>query len=169
MEETKYNHVVQYPKEYSVCTGCHSCELVCSLVHDGVTGPQHGRIKLQLGPVKEMIHTALSCQQCADHPCYEVCPKKDKAMCIDENDIVYINEEQCIGCGKCVKACKYQPSRINLVKSKDKSKRKAKKCDLCRGRAEGPACVQYCPSRCLGLSESPLPYEYDEKGVCVAK
>jgi Fe-S-cluster-containing hydrogenase component 2 len=73
-------------------------------------------------------------------------------MCIDENNIVYINEEHCIGCGLCVKACVFDPPRINLVKSADKTLRKAKKCDLCRTRPEGPACVQWCPVRCIGLS-----------------
>jgi Fe-S-cluster-containing hydrogenase component 2 len=163
MNPKKLNHVIQYSKEYSLCTGCHSCELVCSLVHDGVTGPCHGRIKLQLGNVKTMYHQIMSCQQCEDHPCYDCCPKKDSAMCVDNNGIVYINEKECIGCGKCVKNCKFTPSRINLIKSKDKTKRKAKKCDLCRNREEGPACVQYCPARCLGLSEEPLPYVVSEE------
>ena len=162
-------HIVQYPRTYSQCTGCHSCELACSLTHEGVTGPDYGRIFCQLGDLKTMIHTVVSCQHCDDHPCYNACPKKDKAMCIDENGIVYINEEFCIGCGLCQKNCKYTPSRINLVKSKDKSKRKAKKCDLCRNRQEGPACVQYCPALCLGVSTDDLPYEINERGECVVK
>jgi Fe-S-cluster-containing dehydrogenase component len=90
---------------------------------------------------------------CDDHPCYEKCPKKDKAMLIDDSGIVYINEDECIGCGLCVKACPYGPPRINMVKSKDKKQRKAKKCDLCRNRPEGPACVEWCPVRCIGVSD----------------
>jgi Fe-S-cluster-containing hydrogenase component 2 len=39
------------------------------------------------------------------------------------------------------------------VNSVDKSKRKSKKCDLCRTRAEGPACVQYCQVACISVSE----------------
>jgi Fe-S-cluster-containing hydrogenase component 2 len=74
-------------------------------------------------------------------------------MKIDEKNIVYIDEDMCIGCGLCVKACVFTPSRINMVKSADKSKRKAKKCDLCRTRPEGPACVEWCPVRCIGLSD----------------
>jgi carbon-monoxide dehydrogenase iron sulfur subunit len=74
-------------------------------------------------------------------------------MKIDENNIVYIDEENCIGCGLCVKACVFTPSRINFVKSDDKAKKKAKKCDLCRTNPEGPACVKWCPVRCIGLSD----------------
>ena len=91
------NHIIQYPKEYSTCTGCHSCQLVCVLTHDGVAGLEQGRIHCEMGKVNEMLHTVYACQQCADHPCYDRCPKKDTAMCIDENGIVYVNEDGCIG------------------------------------------------------------------------
>ena len=83
-------------------------------------------------------------------------------MCIDENNIVYVNEDECVGCGLCQKACVFEPSRINMVKSADKKQRKAKKCDLCRERPEGPACVQWCPIRCIGLSDDPLPWEVEK-------
>ena len=41
-----------------------------------------------------------------------------------------------------------------MVKSTDKAMRKAKKCDMCRTRPEGPACVEWCPVRCIGESAS---------------
>lgn len=159
MEEYR-RHVVKCPPEYSLCTGCTSCEMVCSLLHDGLVSPSCNRIFLQPGSTKTMIHDVLTCQQCDDHPCYEACPLKDKAFQLDESTgIAYIVEEHCIGCGKCQRACKFTPSRINLVKSKIKEERKAKKCDLCRNRPEGPACVQYCPASCLSTSDvDPLPW-----------
>ena len=40
-----------------------------------------------------------------------------------------------------------------MAKNSSRKKWKAKKCDLCRTRPEGPACVQYCPVRCLGVSK----------------
>lgn len=56
-------------------------------------------------------------------------------MCIDEKTgIVYIDEEFCIGCGLCARACKFQPTRIAMKKNKDRKKWKAAKCDLCRNR-----------------------------------
>lgn len=77
-------------------------------------------------------------------------------MCIGEDGIVYINDEHCIGCGRCINECVFYPPRINMVKSKDKTQRKAKKCDLCRTRPEGPTCVEWCPVRCIGLSNRPM-------------
>lgn len=82
-------------------------------------------------------------------------------MCIDENNIVYINEKECVGCGLCRKACVFEPSRINMVISDDKKQRKAKKCDMCRTRPEGPACIQWCPVKCIGMSKYPLPWEVE--------
>ena len=149
------DHVVQVPMEVSFCAGCASCEAVCSLTHDGLVSPSYNRLFMQ-HDTRTMIHTILTCSHCTDHPCYSACPKKDKAMCVDKAGIVYIEEEECIGCGLCAKACAFTPSRINMVKSKDRKLRKAKKCDLCRNRKEGPACIQYCPSRCLVLSSQQM-------------
>ena len=162
VSRTYGNHIVQYPMDYSLCAGCTTCEIVCTLTHDGLVSPSYNRIFVDRG-TRSMVHHILSCQHCSDHPCYDACPKKDKAMCIDENNIVYINEDECVGCGLCQKACAFTPSRINMVKSEDKKQRKAKKCDLCRTRPEGPACVQWCPVKCIGLSQDPLPWEVESK------
>jgi Fe-S-cluster-containing hydrogenase component 2 len=152
MERSYGRHIVQYPADYSLCTGCATCEIVCTLTHDGLVSPSYNRIFVQRDN-RSMIHEILACLHCRDHPCYDKCPKKDSAMCLDENNIVYIDEENCIGCGLCVKACTADPPRINYVKSAEKPNRKARKCDLCRSRPEGPACVQWCPVRCIGLSQ----------------
>ena len=167
MSSNEYGaHVVQYPPEYSVCTGCKSCQLLCSLKQDGVTGPQHGGIRVQHGELDHMYHTVLACLHCTDHPCYEACPKKDIAMCLDaETNIVFINQKECVGCGACCKACKCEPSRV----IRDNNNRKAKKCDLCRDRDQGPLCVRYCPARVLGISKNPVPYEINREGVFVEK
>lgn len=147
------NHIVQYSPEYSLCAGCEACSIMCSLTHDGYTGPDNTGIKINLG-TRSMMHEVLACQHCKDHPCYDKCPKKGTAMKIDEKTgVVYIDHEFCIGCGLCAKACKFNPSRIRIHKNKDRKQWKAYKCDLCRNRPEGPACVQYCQVRCIGLSD----------------
>lgn len=145
-------HIVQYPSNVSLCAGCAACEIVCALIHGGKVGPSHNRIFLNRGTIN-MIHQVNSCQQCEDHPCYDACPKKDLAMCIDENGVVYIDQENCNGCKLCIKACPFEIKRINY----NPETKKALKCDLCRGRAEGPACVEYCQVRCIGLSDQPVP------------
>ncbi|NLB29500.1 MAG: 4Fe-4S dicluster domain-containing protein [Clostridiales bacterium] len=140
--------VAQTPPDYSFCAGCMSCEIICALGHDGVAGPTRRRLTVQRD-IRKMTHTVLTCMQCSDHPCLDACPKKGEAMAIDENGVVYINEDECIGCGLCAKACVFEPSRITFYKNQPKDVRKARKCDMCRTREEGPACVQWCPVRCL--------------------
>src|SRR5262249_4259988 len=57
-------------------------------------------------------------------------------------------EPTCIGCSNCANRCPWG----NIVMFETDEKRPdgkavevATKCDLCIGRAEGPACVQMCP------------------------
>ena len=142
--------IVQAPPEQSFCAGCSTCEIVCALTHDGVVGPCYNRIVMEKN-VRTMFNTVRACAHCPNHPCYEACPKKGEAMKIDGDGVVYIEEKNCVGCGLCVKSCALAPPRINMVNSEDRSLRKAKKCDLCRNRKEGPACVQYCPVRCISV------------------
>mgnify|MGYP000727324454 CR=1 FL=1 len=144
------NHIVQYSPEYSLCTGCETCSILCGLSHEGFTGPGNSRIRIDLG-TRSMIHRVLACQQCSDHPCYDACPKKGAAMKIDDNGIVYIDEVSCIGCGLCARHCKFQPSRIAMKRDKVRKQWKAVKCDLCRDNPEGPQCIKWCPVRCIGL------------------
>lgn len=145
------DHIVQYSADYSLCAGCETCSIMCSLSHEGINSPGAGRIQVQLG-TRSMIHTVLSCLQCSDHPCYDKCPKKGEAMRIDENGIVYIDEEHCTGCGLCIKGCRFEQPRIVMMRNNDRKKWRAKKCDMCRDNAEGPQCVKWCPVRCIGLS-----------------
>lgn len=45
------------------------------------------------------------CQNCFEHPCVEVCPKGAVSIV---NGKSYIDEEKCIKCGMCIKACSYK-------------------------------------------------------------
>ena len=142
-------HIVQTAPEYSFCAGCSTCEIVCSLTREGLVSPGCNRIFVEKNS-RMMYHTIHTCRHCSNHPCYDACPKKGEAMLLGGDGIVHIVEEKCIGCGLCRRACAFDPPRINI----DKTTKKAKKCDLCSGREEGPACVQWCPVRCLARSES---------------
>ena len=145
-------HIEQSPAEFSFCAGCSTCEIVCSLTHDLLVSPSYNRIFVEKD-ARRMFFTIHSCQHCGDHPCYEACPKKDSAMKLAVDGMAYVDEENCIGCGACRRACVFDIPRINMVKSSDKSLRKAKKCDMCIGREEGPACVEWCPVRCLRIND----------------
>lgn len=45
-----------------------------------------------------------ACQNCLEHPCVEVCPKKAVSI---KNGRSFIDEEKCVKCGMCINACSY--------------------------------------------------------------
>lgn len=54
-------------------------------------------------PEKKVFVTN-ACQNCLEHPCVEVCPKK--AISIKDGQS-YIDQEKCIKCGMCINVCEY--------------------------------------------------------------
>jgi len=130
-----------------LCTGCGTCELMCALFREGVGGPALARCRVGRDPFNAN-HTFDVCRQCLAPSCYVACPFQDKAQKIDpETGVRYIDEEECVGCKKCNKACPFDPSEVRF----NPEKKKSIKCDLCRDRAEGPVCVEYCPTKALNL------------------
>lgn len=45
-----------------------------------------------------------ACQNCFEHPCTEICPKKAISI---KNGRSFIDEDKCIKCGMCVNVCEY--------------------------------------------------------------
>ncbi len=85
------------------------------------------------------------CMHCADPGCLKACPAPG-AIVQYSNGIVDFVEENCIGCGYCVKGCPFDIPRISKVKHK------AHKCTLCSDRVavgQGPACAKACPTHAI--------------------
>lgn len=153
MEEEKIpkatGHIVQVSVDESACSSCGTCELVCATVHEGDASPSLRRIWMDRFPF-EARYIALTCQQCDYPECYFACPLKDEALCIDSaTGARYINGDNCTGCKLCIEACPFDPPRINF----DTDRNIAVKCDLCKDRANGPACVEFCTTQCITLEE----------------
>ena len=129
--------------DYAKCTGCRTCELVCSVKHEGAANPSKSRIKI----VKwewEGLYVPMSCQQCVDAPCMEVCPVK--AIYRDESlSVVQVNQEICIGCRMCVAACPFGAMGFNV------DSKKVYKCDFCDG---DPQCSRFCETKAVDYVEA---------------
>lgn len=90
-----------------------------------------------------------SCQHCEQPACMIDCPTG--AIGRDPEGEVYVRESLCTGCGACARACPWD--NIHMAERAAGAPRPpgpsaelvATKCDLCRGRAEGPGCVEACP------------------------
>jgi anaerobic carbon-monoxide dehydrogenase iron sulfur subunit len=120
------------------CTGCRLCELVCSVSHDGISNPARSRIRVMKWE-QEGLYIPMSCQQCQDAPCMNVCPVK--AISRDEELArVTVDYDKCIGCRSCVAVCPFGAMSFNSID------RKVMKCDLCDG---DPQCVRFCDMKAV--------------------
>lgn len=144
----------------NVCIGCTTCMSACY---------ESSFTRGKLATSRLVVTRTLSgtmpnqCRQCDDAPCANVCPVG--ALRFGDNNIE-VYEEICIGCKMCTLACPFGAIRVgaeampsvdyilepkhNLsFESESGSKSIAVKCDLCKGREEGPACVEICPTGAL--------------------
>lgn len=130
------------------CISCHACELHCKAKNKVPEGAWLGKLVSQ-GPVNKggkprLTVTYLTCLHCAKAYCIAACPSG--AMTRDEQGLVYIDADLCVGCKACILACPWG------VPQWDEAKGRAIKCDFCRDRlAEGlkPACVTACCGHAL--------------------
>jgi carbon-monoxide dehydrogenase iron sulfur subunit len=123
---------------YEKCTGCRLCELVCAVMHDGISNPIRSRIRVMKWE-SEGLYIPMSCLQCQDAPCMNVCPVK--AISRDEDlGRVVVDYDVCIGCRSCVAVCPFGAMSFNTID------RKVFKCDLCDG---DPQCVRFCEVKAI--------------------
>ncbi len=156
------------------CQGCISCMLACSLVHEGVENPSLSRIQIMQNSFASFPDDVMiaQCRQCVDPLCVDACPvgalKADPAY----GNVRMVAKDVCVGCGRCVNACPFTPSRP--VVAPDESfggNKKSRKCDLCAGApfhwdeaGGGPngkqACVEVCPVGAIRFT-SEIPVQDD--------
>lgn len=122
------------------CSGCKTCELVCSATHEGVFNPNKSRIRLWRDEFYGKFNQ-LTCKHCEEPECIDVCPTE--ALYIEDNEVKF-NKEECIGCMVCADACPYDaifthPDLEYILK-----------CDFCNGEMN---CVRYCPFDALFVEE----------------
>lgn len=125
------------------CIGCHACEVACKNENGIALGEYWNRV-IQVGPHGtfpdlEQYWLPAQCQQCENPSCVHVCPTG--ASYKDENGLVLIDKEKCIGCKYCMMACPYG------VRSWNADEAKVEKCTLCgqlTSTGKQPACVAAC-------------------------
>ena len=131
------------------CIGCKGCQVACKQENGVALGDSRVTIS-QIGPVGnypdlQMHFLPVMCQQCENPPCALVCPT---GACYknDEDGIIYIDTDMCIGCKSCMRACPYE---INLFNKEMKVVDKCNLCEHLREEGEKPACVKNCPGSAL--------------------
>ena len=162
------------------CQGCASCMLACSLIHEGVESLSLSRIQMLQDPFAPFPDdlTIEQCRQCVEPACVQVCPTGALKADARYGNLRMVNQEECIGCGACHRACPYTPSRAFLAADEaDDGEAKSRKCDLCANApyhwdrtGGGPggrqACVAVCPVGAI-MFTAEIPRQKGDRGYKV--
>lgn len=166
---TKYGMAIDTKR----CTGCNMCSMSCRVDHNlpndvlystAVTdGSDYFRVPTGVYPndLKMMFYT-MGCQHCDNPACVEVCPT-GAAYKREEDGLVLIDNEKCIGCKSCIAACPYEGVRTLLSseptypldfqigdhRAQEHIPNTVEKCTFCSERLdddERPLCIDLCPA-----------------------
>ena len=124
----------------SRCTACKTCELACSFKHSNGSAPGIPRIKAHLFSESAGENLVVTCFQCDEAACVEVCPV-DALARNEASGAIQVDERRCIGCRLCSIACPFGHMQH------ERECGTAVKCDLCR--EDEPACATFCPTKTL--------------------
>ena len=155
--------------DLDTCVGCQACVTACKGWNDQDAGQVGGlsdqdayganpsgtflnrvhsyQVDVPDAP-PQIVNFPRSCLHCEDAPCVTVCPT-GASYKRQEDGIVLVNEDACIGCGLCAWACPYGAREM------DADQGVMKKCTLCVDRIYNealpeedrePACVRTCPT-----------------------
>jgi Fe-S-cluster-containing dehydrogenase component len=90
------------------CVGCHACTIACvaeNKLPPGVVYRPVMEEEMGTYPNVRRRFTPRPCMQCENPPCVPVCPVN--ATYTNEEGIVVMNYDRCIGCRYCITACPY--------------------------------------------------------------
>ena len=160
------------------CIGCYGCQLSCKAEHGTPPGVLFARVlKREEGkyPTARQIFLPVLCNHCEDAPCIDVCPT-GASFRWEEDGIVDIDHDKCVGCRACMMGCPYNNRYFNEERldyfqdagatpyEEARTMRHqdgvVMKCNFCRDRVRAgkePACVANCPTvaRYFGDIEDP--------------
>lgn len=132
------------------CIKCWACEVACKQWHE-VKANTTSRRNVQeetsgTYPNVSRTFTSLSCMHCENPACVENCPVGALAK-REEDGLVVVDTEVCIGCQTCASACPFGVPQY--AENADGKGVHLEKCDGClslgRKADEMPRCVVTCP------------------------
>ena len=216
MQDLKAGEGVEfaYALNLSACVGCRKCAHAClaennqsrenpddiNMSYIRVLEMDQGAINVEGAdqyydsatvPKKGKYYMPVQCHQCESAPCVKACPVE--ATWQENDGVVVVDYNWCIGCRYCMAACPYDARRFNYKKPKLKPeqinpnqnylsnrvrpKGVVEKCTFCLQRTRAgrlPACLEVCPTgaRIFGNildPDSEINYVLQNKRVYVLK
>lgn len=113
------------------CTGCHLCELVCSLYHLGISNPEKSAIRIQKDDLDTSINTPVVCRQCQEMKCLDG-ERMNEAMA--KQQFLWVKER--------AERCPFDS--LNVLGDT------AYHCDLCAGH---PQCSRVCTTKAIRVKK----------------
>jgi Fe-S-cluster-containing dehydrogenase component len=171
-----------YALDLSRCIGCRRCVYACVDENNQSRDPQLQWIRVlemekdrgidfeaanayydgDSVPREGHFYVPVACQQCQNAPCVKTCPVG--ATWQEQDGIVVIDYDWCIGCRCCMSACPYGARHFNFKEpeiaaeqmnpkthylgNRPRMKGVVEKCTFCIQRSRNgryPACVEICP------------------------
>lgn len=170
-----------YALNLSRCIGCRKCVHACVEENNLSRSPEvqyirviempRGTTDIEQGnhhydkptvPDDDHYYLPVQCHQCANPPCTKVCPVE--ATWKEDDGIVVIDYDWCIGCRYCEAACPYWARRFNFgqpsipkdklnpdmgyLSNRPRAVGVMEKCHFCLHRTRQgkmPACLEICP------------------------
>lgn len=123
------------------CYGCMSCVIACAEENHVPLSSFRTKVKRLTNNSGKITFVPTQCNHCENAPCVKPCPVK--ATYKGPDGLIVIDNDICIGCGKCVKACPYNARFLDPIRGI------ANKCSFCDHRIYSgklPACVEACPT-----------------------
>lgn len=94
------------------CDGCDQCTRACQEMHYLPKDQSWIKVYKMEGPSGMTYSLPRTCMMCESPPCEKVCPVK--ATYKDEEGIVLVDQQKCIGCRICMAACPYEARYFNF-------------------------------------------------------
>lgn len=163
----KYTMVIDTKK----CFGCQTCAIACKVSNNLPKNTLWNRIittgsdNFDCGggtyPNVDMKFMPVACQHCEDPACVGACPTGASVQ--NDDGVVTVNPEACIGCKSCMNACPYGARVLNESEPEyyldfevgdgyepEHIGNTVEKCNFCQQRTGVglvPACMECCPGR----------------------
>lgn len=151
------------------CQGCMTCMIACSLVNEGCVNLSLARLQVVQDPLGRYPTDLYNhqCRQCEEPRCVKYCPNDALIVDTEHGNIRLVNKDNCIGCGRCIEACPFEPKKpIIAPDNASGGQCKSRKCDLCLnasyhwdpatgGGVNGlRACETFCPVKAIQFTST---------------